>query len=81
MQQNVLEFFKQHNDSYNTSYELQGWTDVKIKLPTLEYGDNDDDSGVYILRFIHDLILHNTSSSKEFNVDQHRLTISHYILN
>lgn len=80
MQQNVLKFLKKHNETYNTAYELQGWNDIKMKFPTLEYG-NDDDSGVYILRFIHDLILHNTISSKEFDVDQHRLTIAHYILN
>lgn len=80
MLNNVLEFLERHNEKYKTSYELQGWNDTIMKYPTLVNG-NDDDSGVYILRFIHDLIIRNTISSREFDVNEFRSTLSHYVLN
>lgn len=76
MLQNFLKFLTQHNKTDNTSYGLQGWSDAKMQFPTSQYGNNDD-SGVYILRFIHDMTVNNSISKEEIDVDNFHVSLSH----
>lgn len=81
MLNNVTKFLAQHNiiKFYNTNFPVHGWSNEEMEYPDLQYG-NMNDSGVYVIRFIQDLILHNFVSKKEFDVEQFRSSLSHYIL-
>lgn len=76
---NVVKFLTEHNKRYNTNLSLQEWSHTKMSYPHLQYG-NACDSGIYIIRFIQDLITHNSIVKKEFDVDEFRLSLSHYVL-
>lgn len=76
---NVVKFFAQHNKQHSTDFPLQGWSHTRMDYPHLQYG-NINDSGIYIIRFLQDLVVQNFISKKDFDVDQVRLSISHYIL-
>lgn len=77
---NFQNFMQRYNESYpDNPIESEGWCTKNYNHP-LQDNRNNTDCGVYVLKFIRDLIDQNKIQTKEFDVAGFRKYLQHYIL-